>query len=128
MNDDKKTKFAIELEEAKGLIKEKKFEEALLLLERMKSYNDDVFDDSMVHEFYMLHSNIQSTVRGKIIYEKLLPISESRDKVSYKEAYTLLEEALIGLNEEIIRRELEIFILKGIAPWSSNDEYIIFSK
>jgi hypothetical protein len=128
MNDDKKTKFAVKLEEAKGLIKEKKLEEALLLLERMKGYNDDIFDDSMVHEFYMLHSNVQSTVRGKLIYEKLLPISESKEKISYQEAFGILGEALIGLNEEIIRRELEILILKGIAPWSSNDEYIIFSK
>ena len=128
MNDDKKTKFAVELEEAKELIKEKKFEEALLLLERMKGYNDDIFDDSMVHEFYMLHSNVQSTVRGKIIYDKLLPISESKEKILFQEAYEILGEALIGLNEEIIKRELEILILKGIAPWSSNEEYIIFSK
>lgn len=128
MNDIAIDDFKKKLAEAEKLIQEQDFIGALNLLEKMKRYDDRKFDDSLVHHFYMLYSNVQSRVHGDLIYENLLPLSEKMDKIAYSEVDTLLKKKGVDLDSNIIKRELEILILKGIAPWTCNNEDIIFKQ
>lgn len=123
-----KNEFAKELATAEKLIKKGQFEEALCLLEKMKTYDDDVFDDSLVHNFFMLYSNVQSTVRGKKIYENLLSLSRLRKKASYKEIFEHLKEKNIILDIDTIKKEIEILILSDKAPWKANKDTIFFKE
>lgn len=120
--------FKEELSIAEKLIQEEKFEQALNLLENMKSYDDDVFDDALAHNFFMLYSNTQSIVRGKNIYQNLLSLSKIKEKASYKEIFEYLKDKNINLDIDTIKREIELLILKGIVSWKSNNNIIFFVK
>ncbi len=123
-----KNKFKKELVKAEKLIKKEQFEEALVLLEKMKNYDDEIFDDSLIHNFFMLYSNVQSTVRGKKIYENLLSFSKLRKKASYKEIFEYLKEKNILLDIDIIKKEIEILILSGKAPWKADKDALFFKE
>ena len=123
-----KNKFKKELDKAEKLIKKKQFEEALCLLEKMKNYDNDLFDDNLVHNFFMLYSNVQSVVRGKKIYENLLSLSRLRKKASYKEIFEYLKEKNIILDMDTIKKEVEILILGDKAPWKANKDTIFFKE
>ncbi len=120
--------FKEELSIAEKLIQEEKFEQALNLLEKMKNYDDDVFDDALAHNFFMLYSNTQSIVRGKNIYKNLLSLSKIKEKASYKEIFEYLKDKNINLDIDTIKREIELLILKGIVSWKSNNNIIFFVK
>ncbi len=120
--------FKEELSIAEKLIQEEKFEQALNLLEKMKNYDDDVFDDALAHNFFMLYSNTQSIVRGKNIYQNLLSLSKIKEKASYKEIFEYLKDKNINLDIDSIKREIELLILKGIVSWKSNNNIIFFVK
>lgn len=120
--------FKEELSIAEKLIQEEKFEQALNLLEKMKNYDDDVFDDALAHNFFMLYSNTQSIVRGKNIYQNLLSLSKIKEKASYKEIFEYLKNKNINLDIDTIKREIELLILKGIVSWKSNNNIIFFVK
>jgi len=120
--------FKEELSIAEKLIQEEKFEQALNLLEKMKNYDDDVFDDALAHNFFMLYSNTQSIVRGKNIYQNLLSLSKIKEKASYKEIFEYLKDKNINLDIDTIKREIELLILKGIVSWKSNNNIIFFVK
>jgi len=126
--DTDENKFKKELSMAKALIQKEQFQEALNLLEKMKNYEDDVFDDSLVHNFFMLYSNVQSTVRGEKIYKNLQSFSRLRKKASYKEIFEYLKEKNIILDMDIIKKEIEILILSGKAPWKANKDTIFFKE
>lgn len=120
--------FKEELSIAEKLIQEEKFEQALNLLEKMKNYDDDVFDDALAHNFFMLYFNTQSIVRGKNIYQNLLSLSKIKEKASYKEIFEYLKDKNINLDIDTIKREIELLILKGIVSWKSNNNIIFFVK
>ncbi len=120
--------FKEELSIAEKLIQEEKFEQALNLLEKMKNYDDDVFDDALAHNFFMLYSNTQSIVRGKNIYQNLLSLSKIKEKASYKEIFEYLKDKNINLDIDTIKREIELLILKGIVSWKSNNNIMFFVK
>jgi len=120
--------FKEELSIAEKLIQEEKFEQALNLLEKMKNYDDDVFDDALAHNFFMLYSNTQSIVRGKNIYKNLLSLSKIKEKASYKEIFEYLKDKNINLDIDTIKREIELLILKGTVSWKSNNNIIFFVK
>jgi len=120
--------FKEELSIAEKLIQEERFEQALNLLEKMKNYDDDVFDDALAHNFFMLYSNTQSIVRGKNIYQNLLSLSKIKEKASYKEIFEYLKDKNINLDIDTIKREIELLILKGNVSWKSNNNIIFFVK
>ncbi len=120
--------FKEELSIAEKLIQEEKFEQALNLLEKMKNYDDEFFDDALAHNFFMLYSNTQSIVRGKNIYQNLLSLSKIKEKASYKEIFEYLKDKNINLDIDTIKREIELLILKGIVSWKSNNNIIFFVK
>jgi len=118
--------FKEELSIAEKLIQEEKFEQALSLLEKMKNYEDDEFNDALAHNFFMLYSNTQSIVRGKNIYRDLLPFSKIKEKASYKEIFEYLKDKNINLDIDTIKREIELLILKGLIFWKSKNNTIFF--
>ncbi len=120
--------FKEELSIAEKLIQEEKFEQALNLLEKMKNYDDDVFDDALAHNFFMLYSNTQSIVRGKNMNQNLLSLSKIKEKASYKEIFEYLKDKNINLDIDTIKREIELLILKGIVSWKSNNNIMFFVK
>jgi len=93
-----------------------KYKEALVLLENLKDLDKTSdFDYNLTHKLYQLDSNTRSLYNQQIILERLNSIGKEIDKISvaeFKEMLKLKDELL--LEEPILRRELEILILRGI--------------
>ena len=112
----KPNEFADSLNEVQELMAKEKYKEALVLLENLKDLDKTSdFDYNLTHKLYQLDSNTRSLYNQQIILERLNSIGKEIDKISvaeFKEMLKLKDELL--LEEPILRRELEILILRGI--------------
>jgi len=112
----KPNEFADRLNEVQELMAKEKYKEALVLLENLKDLDKTSdFDYNLTHKLYQLDSNTRSLYNQQIILERLNSIGKEIDKISvaeFKEMLKLKDELL--LEEPILRRELEILILRGI--------------
>ncbi|MCJ7647703.1 MAG: hypothetical protein MUP85_03730 [Candidatus Lokiarchaeota archaeon] len=112
----KPNEFANRLNEVQELMAKEKYKEALVLLENLKDLDKTSdFDYNLTHKLYQLDSNTRSLYNQQIILERLNSINKDIDMISvaeFNETLKLKDNLL--LEEPILRRELEILILRGI--------------
>ena len=112
----KPNEFANNLNEVQELMAKEKYKEALVLLENLKELDKTSdFDYNLTHKLYQLDSNTRSLYNQQIILERLNSINKDIKMISVAEFNDILKlKDNILLEEPILRRELEILILRGI--------------
>ena len=112
----KPNEFADSLNEVQELMAKEKYKEALVLLENLKDLDKTSdFDYNLTHKLYQLDSNTRSLYNQHIILERLNSINKEKIMISIAEFNEMLKlRDNLLLKEPILRRELEILILRGI--------------
>jgi len=112
----KPNEFANNLNEVQDLMAKEKYKEALVLLEHLKELDKSSdFDYNLTHKLYQLDSNTRSLYNQKVILERLKSINKDIKLISIAEFNEMLRlKDNLLLEEPILRRELEILILRGI--------------
>jgi len=112
----KPNEFANNLNEVQDLMAKEKYKEALVLLEHLKELDKSSdFDYNLTHKLYQLDSNTRSLYNQQVILERLNSIKKEIEMISVSEFNEMLRlKDNLLLEEPILRRELEILILRGI--------------
>ena len=112
----KPNEFADRLNEVQELMAKENYNEALVLLENLKKLDKTSdFDYNLTHKLYQLDSNIRSLYNQQIILNRLNSINKEKIMISVAEFNeTLKLKDNLFLEEPILRRELEILVLRGI--------------
>ena len=118
--------FVSSLNEVQDLMGEEKYEEALIILDELKEIerNGD-FDYSLTHKLYQLISNSKSLLNQKIILSHIKEISKDKPSISFDELKELIKNKL-DISSDILRREIELLILRGLLTSKIEDNSIIF--
>jgi arylamine N-acetyltransferase len=112
----KPNEFADRLNEVQDLMAMEKYKEALQILHELKELDKTSdFDYNLTHKLYQLDSNTRSLYNQQIILKRINSINEDTKMISVAEFNELLKhEDKLSLEEPILRRELEILVLRGI--------------
>lgn len=121
--------FYTRLIKAQNLMTNEKYKEALILLDELKQIekNGD-FDYELVHRLYQLSSNAISFYNQQIILEKLayLVATKNRSAIDIQELVECLrEEEGLDLDFNILKRELELLILRDLASFRMEGNKLI---
>ncbi|MBN1800280.1 MAG: hypothetical protein JW891_02180 [Candidatus Lokiarchaeota archaeon] len=121
-------KFVKQLNEVQDLMKDEKYKEAIVILEKLKIIEKKgEFDYTLTHKLYQLISNAHSLFNQQnivkimqelMIQKRIMPISELNELINQR---TELE-----MKDSEFRRELEILILRGILPYNIEGDLVIF--
>jgi len=113
--------FYNRLIEAQNLMTSEKYKEALILLDELKQIEKEGdFDYDLVHKLYQLISNASSFYNQQIILEKLTFLTESKNlnSIDIEElSKCLREEEGLNLKFNILKRELELLVLRDLASF-----------
>ncbi|MFX1396698.1 MAG: hypothetical protein ACFFAS_06595 [Promethearchaeota archaeon] len=120
--------FIKQLNEAQDLMKEEKYEDSIVILERLKIIEEQgKFDYKLTHKLYQLLSNSHSFLNQKTIVNAIQELLIKQKSISIKELNDLIKERTnLNINDAEFRREIEILILRGILPYNINGNMIIF--
>jgi len=117
------------LTEANNLMSQEKYKEALDLLNRLKEIEKSAdFDYNLTHKLYQLISNSKSLLNQQIILKVIQDIRQTKSSISF----TNLNEKLVSdenleIEESILKREIEILILRSLLWCKLDGENLIFT-
>ncbi|MHA1915541.1 MAG: hypothetical protein ACW986_04790 [Promethearchaeota archaeon] len=122
--------FQNRLNEVRELMVEEQYEEAINILEVLKAdeANDESdFNYNLIHELYQLDSNCKSAYNQQLILERLLNLSNNEFVINFAE----LKEDIrknndLDLSEDILRREVELLILRNLINCRIEGNKIVF--
>ena len=121
--------FYKRLMEAQNLMTNENYKDALILLDELKQIEKKGdFDYELVHKLYQLSSNANSFYNQQIILEKLTFLAElkNRSSIEIQElAECLREEKGLDLKIDILKRELELLILRDLATFRMEGNKLI---
>lgn len=108
--------FVKELNEAQELMKNERYSEALILLNKLKETDQaGDFDYNLIHKLYQLISNSRSLYNQQRILRVLKKISQDQKAISFLDLKDFLkEQEKFEIDEQILRREIEILILRSL--------------
>ena len=124
---DKQT-FVGKLNEAQELMNNEKYEEAIILLEKLREIekkNED-FEYSLSHKLYQLISNSNSLYNQEIILEHIKKISIKQKSITIHELQKSLNENDFKIEESVLGREIELLILRDLLLCKKEGDIIIF--
>lgn len=124
---DKQT-FIGKLNEAQDLMKNEKYKEAIILLEKLREIekkNED-FEYSLSHKLYQLISNSNSLYNQEIILEHIKKMSIKQSSINIHELHLSLKENDINIEESVLGKEIELLILRDLLPCKKEGDKIIF--
>ncbi|MFX0011478.1 MAG: hypothetical protein ACFE9R_14290 [Candidatus Hermodarchaeota archaeon] len=108
--------FVKELNEAQELMKNERYSEALIVLNKLKEADQaGEFDYNLTHKLYQLISNSRSFYNQQRILSVLKKISQDQKAISFLDLKVFLkEQEKFEIDEQILRREIEILILRSL--------------
>ncbi|MHA2185264.1 MAG: hypothetical protein ACXAAI_09705 [Promethearchaeota archaeon] len=122
--------FRKKLNEVRELMAQEQYKEALNLLEKLKkdeANSESDFNYNLIHELYQLDSNCKSALHQQLILERLLNISNNEKRISFKELNEDIKKNLdLNISEEILRREVELLILRNLISCRIEETTIVF--
>lgn len=124
---DKQT-FVRKLNEAQELMRNEKYEEAIILLEKLREIekvNED-FEYSLSHKLYQLISNSNSLYNQEIILKHIKKISSKQNLITIAELHKSLEDHNFTIEESVLGKELELLILRGLLLGKKDGDIITF--
>ncbi len=124
---DKQT-FIGKLNEAQDLMKNEKYKEAVILLEKLREIekkNED-FEYSLSHKLYQLISNSNSLYNQEIILEHIKKMSIKQNSIKIHELHLSLKENDFNIEESVLGKEIELLLLRDLLPCKKEGDKIIF--
>jgi len=108
--------FIKRLNEAQELMLQEKYKEANILLEELKDLEKKGdFDYNLTHKLYQLDSNSRSLYNQQVILNIILTISQKMSSITFTELNNQIKEQEdLTIDESILRREIEILILRSL--------------
>ncbi len=117
------------LNEARSLMTQEKYAEAKTILERLKDSDKSSeydYNYDLTHQLYQLDSNCQSAYHQQRILEiiKIIPITKNSIKLDEINKFLRVKGDL-NISEEILRREVELLILRNQLHCEIDEDTII---
>ena len=109
------------------LMKEEKYDDAITLINKLKELdkNND-FDYTFMHQLYQLDSNARSLYNQQIILKQIQEISSNQNSITFNNLNQFLKQKTeLNLSNDILRREIEILILRNQLICKLDGENII---
>ena len=122
--------FVRDLNEAQELMRNEKYQDALILLGKLKEADKaGDFDYNLTHKLYQLISNSQSLYNQQIVLKSLKEISQKRKSISFNELKEILnKQENLEIDELVLRREVEILILRSLLEVRLEGNDLFFSS
>ena len=118
------------LNEARELMTQEKFTEASVILEKLKGIDkisEYDYNYNLIHQLYQLDSNCKSAHHQQIILEIITNIPTTKNSISLNELNELLrDKENLNISEEILRREVELLILRNLLSCRIEKNQLIF--
>lgn len=124
----KSQEFIKRLSDAQELMLKEKYKEAIALLEQLKEIEKTGdFDYNLTHKLYQLDSNSHSLYNQQVILKILLTLSKESESISINELNQLLKETEgLNIDDSILRREIEILILRSLLSAKFEGDLLLF--
>ena len=116
-----------QLNMVRELMKEENYDDAITLINKLKELdkNND-FDYTFTHQLYQLDSNARSLYNQQIILKQIQEISSNQNSITFNNLNQLLKQKTeLNLSNDILRREIEILILRNQLICKLDGENII---
>ena len=122
--------FMNHLNEIQKLIEQKNYEQAINLIEKLKRVEKEAdFGYDLTHKLYQLDSNTLSLYNQQIILKSVRNLSQQYNIISFQEIYQILRaNKEFNVSIDILRREIELLILRNQLPWKINKDTIILKS
>jgi hypothetical protein len=120
--------FARDLTDAQELMKNEKYIEALVILNKLKEADKaGDFDYNLTHKLYQLISNSQSLYNQQRVLSVIKKISLEQKSISFIALNEILKkQENVELDELILRREVEILILRSLLDVKIDGNDLVF--
>ncbi len=122
------TEFIKKLDQVQDLMQQENYKEAIILIERLKELEKNGnFDYNLTHRLYQLDSNNRSLYNQQIVLKTISDLTSNSEYISFQELNQMLKEKdKLDLSIEILKREIEILILRNLLTCRIDKEKIIF--
>ena len=120
--------FVRDLNEAKELMRNEKYLDALGILNKLKEADKaGNFDYNLTHKLYQLISNSQSLYNQQRVLSVVKKISHKQKSISFINLNEILDkQENVALDEQVLRREVEILILRSLLECKIEGNDLIF--
>ena len=120
--------FVKELNDAQELMRNERYPEALIILGRLKEADKaGNFDYNLTHKLYQLISNSQSFYNQQRVLSVVKKVSHKQKSISFIDLKELLnKQENVELDELILRREVEILILRSLLECKIEGNDLVF--
>ena len=120
--------FVIDLNEAQELMRIEKYQEALIILSKLKEADKaGYFDYNLTHKLYQLISNSQSLYNQQRVLSAVKKISSKQKSISFIDLKDILnKQENVELDELVLRREVEILILRSLLEGKIEGNDLVF--
>jgi len=120
--------FVRDLNDAQELMRNEKYKEALILLGKLKEADKaGSFDYNLTHKLYQLISNSQSLYNQQRVLRLIKRISQKQKSISFIDLKEFLnKQENVELDELILRREVEILILRSLLECKIEGNDLVF--
>ena len=120
--------FVKDLSDAQELMRNERYPEALIILGRLKEADKaGNFDYNLTHKLYQLISNSQSLYNQQRVLSVVKKISQEQNSISFIELNEILKtQENVKLDELILRREVEILILRSLLACKIEGNNLVF--
>ena len=120
--------FVRDLNDAKELMRNEKYLDALVILNKLKEADKaGNFDYNLTHQLYQLISNSQSLYNQQRVLSVVKKISQKQMSISFIDLNEILDkQENVALDEQVLRREVEILILRSLLECKIEGNELVF--
>ena len=120
--------FVKDLSDAQELMRNERYPEALIILGRLKEADKaGDFDYNLTHKLYQLISNSQSLYNQQRVLSVVKKISQKQKSISFIDLREMVNnQENIELDELVLRREVEILILRSLLECKIEGNDLVF--
>jgi hypothetical protein len=120
--------FVNDLNDAQELMRNEKYQDALIILGKLKEADKaGNFDYNLTHKLYQLISNSQSLYNQQKVLSTIQKISHKQKSISFQKLKEILKEhENLDLDNQVLRREVEILILRSLLEGKIEGNDFIF--
>ena len=120
-------KFLKRLNDIRDLMTQEKYAEAIAIINNLKEIEKTKnFDYNLTHQLYQLDSNSRSLYNQKIILKYIQKIRIDQKSITFHELnQMIIENKVLNLSDDILRREIEILILRNQLSCKLDGDIII---
>ena len=119
--------FVKHLNEIQDLMEKENYSEAIKLIEKLKEVDKKTdLNYNLTHRLYQLDSNSRSLYNQQLIIQNVGDLSKKHKSITFQELnHVLRRKNELNLTDDILRREIELLILRDKLAWKIEKDMII---